>query len=68
MSLSPIPVLTAPTASGKSALALELAQEFRLEIVSADAFTVYRAWTSALPSPVRRSVPWCHTTCLMSWT
>ncbi len=39
---SSIPILTAPTAAGKSALALELAREYPLEIVSADAFTVYR--------------------------
>lgn len=39
---SSIQILTAPTAAGKSALALELAGEFPLEIVSADAFTVYR--------------------------
>jgi tRNA dimethylallyltransferase len=43
----PIPVLTAPTASGKTALALALAQESAaagrpVEIVAADAFTVYR--------------------------
>ena len=40
--LPTIPVLTAPTAAGKSALALELADGFPLEIVAADAFTVYR--------------------------
>ena len=39
-----IPVLTAPTACGKTALALELAglSGGRMEIVSADAFLVYR--------------------------
>ncbi len=37
-----LPILTAPTAAGKSALALKLAQTFPAEIVSADAFTVYR--------------------------
>ncbi|AZI41816.1 tRNA (adenosine(37)-N6)-dimethylallyltransferase MiaA [Deinococcus psychrotolerans] len=37
-----LPILTAPTAAGKTALALKLAQAFRLEIVAADAFTVYR--------------------------
>lgn len=42
MTLPPLPILTAPTAAGKSALALELARQFPLEIVSADAFTVYR--------------------------
>ncbi|MDL2345418.1 tRNA (adenosine(37)-N6)-dimethylallyltransferase MiaA [Deinococcus sp. MIMF12] len=38
----PIPVLTAPTAAGKSALALALAATRPVEIVAADAFTVYR--------------------------
>lgn len=35
-------VLTGPTASGKSGLALELAQRFDAEIVSADSMQVYR--------------------------
>ena len=38
----PVPILTAPTAAGKSALALEAALACGAEIVSADAFTVYR--------------------------
>lgn len=37
-----LPALTAPTAAGKTALALRLAQDFPLELVAADAFTVYR--------------------------
>lgn len=37
-----IPVLAAPTASGKSSVALELAQLFPIEIVSADAMLVYK--------------------------
>lgn len=37
-----IPVLAGLTASGKSALALELAQHFPLEIISADAMQVYQ--------------------------
>ncbi|WP_457637247.1 tRNA (adenosine(37)-N6)-dimethylallyltransferase MiaA [Oceanithermus sp.] len=37
-----VPVLTGPSASGKSVLALELAAEFDLEIISADATMVYR--------------------------
>lgn len=41
-SMRAIPVLTGPTASGKSALALKLAQEYPIEIVSADASLVYR--------------------------
>lgn len=38
----PIPILTAPTAAGKSALALAAARAAGAEIISADAFTVYR--------------------------
>ncbi len=57
---SKVPLLTAPTAAGKSALALALAQESGLEIVSADAFTVYRGLDigTAKPTPAERaSVP-----------
>ncbi|OLV17432.1 tRNA dimethylallyltransferase [Deinococcus marmoris] len=51
-----VPLLTAPTAAGKSALALELARESGLEIVSADAFTVYRGLDigTAKPTPAER--------------
>lgn len=55
-----IPVLTAPTAAGKSALALHLAGQFDLEIVCADAFTVYQGLDigTAKPTPSeRQSVP-----------
>lgn len=57
MTIVPLPVLTAPTAAGKSALALELAQEFGLEIVAADAFTVYRGLDigTAKPTPEDRA-------------
>lgn len=52
-----IPILTAPTASGKTALALALAQEFGLDIISADAFTVYRGLDigTAKPSAAERA-------------
>ncbi|MEO0481700.1 MAG: tRNA (adenosine(37)-N6)-dimethylallyltransferase MiaA [Planctomycetota bacterium] len=39
---APIPVLTGPTASGKSARALELAEREGFEIVSMDSMAVYR--------------------------
>lgn len=55
-----IPLLGAPTASGKSALALALAERAPLEIVSADAMQVYRGLDigTAKPSPEeRRRVP-----------
>ncbi|MBZ9751093.1 tRNA (adenosine(37)-N6)-dimethylallyltransferase MiaA [Deinococcus sp. HMF7604] len=37
-----LPMLTAPTAAGKSALALDLAEQAGAELVCADAFTVYQ--------------------------
>lgn len=59
-SILDVPILTAPTAAGKSVLALELAHHFPLEIVAADAFTVYRGLDigTAKPTPSeRQSVP-----------
>lgn len=53
-------MLGAPTASGKSAVALELARRFPLEIISADAMQVYRDMDigTAKPSAAERaSVP-----------
>ncbi|MBF0160451.1 MAG: tRNA (adenosine(37)-N6)-dimethylallyltransferase MiaA [Magnetococcales bacterium] len=46
-----------PTASGKSALALTLAQHFPLEIVNADAMQVYRGLDigTAKPTPVEQA-------------
>lgn len=57
VSRSPIPVLTAPTASGKTALSLRLALDYGLEIVAADAFTVYRGLDlgTAKPSAQERA-------------
>lgn len=57
MSAPVIPMLTAPTAAGKTALALRLAQEARLEIVAADALTVYRGLDigTAKPTPEERA-------------
>lgn len=52
-----VPVLGGPTASGKSALALGLAEQFGLEIVSADAMMIYRGLDvgTAKPSPDERA-------------
>lgn len=51
-----IPLLTAPTAAGKTALALQLAAQFPVEIVAADAFTVYRGLDlgTAKPTPAEQ--------------
>lgn len=50
-------VLVGPTASGKTALALRLAEEFGGEIVSCDAVAVYRGLDigSAKPTPAERA-------------
>jgi len=52
-----IVVLSGPTASGKSALALALAREFPLEIVNADSLQVYRHFDigTAKPTTAERS-------------
>ena len=57
---SAVPVLTAPTAGGKTALALRLARDYGLEVVAADAFTVYRGLDIGTAKPTREeraSVP-----------
>lgn len=56
-SMRTVPVLGGPTASGKTALALRLAGEHPLEIVSADASLVYRGLDIGTdkPSPQERA-------------
>jgi tRNA dimethylallyltransferase len=49
-----IPLLGAPTASGKSSAALELAERFPLEIVTADAMQVYRGMDIGTAKPDAR--------------
>jgi len=52
-----VAILTGPSASGKSALAIELARRWPLEIVSADATMVYRGLDIGTdkPSPAERA-------------
>jgi tRNA dimethylallyltransferase len=54
----PLVVIVGPTAVGKSALALELALKFGLEIINADSMQVYRGMDigSAKPSPAERNL------------
>lgn len=55
-----MPVIAGPTASGKSFVALSLAREHGLEIVSADAMQVYRGMDIGTAKPTsaeRREVP-----------
>ena len=40
--LDPVVIIAGPTASGKSALALEIAKQFEGEIINADSMQVYR--------------------------
>lgn len=53
-----VPVILGPTAAGKSALAMRLAAEFPLTIVSADSRQVYRGFDvgTAKPSPADRAL------------
>jgi tRNA dimethylallyltransferase len=55
---SPLIVLAGPTASGKTALAIRLAEEFQGEIVSCDSVAVYREMEigTAKPSPEERAL------------
>ena len=48
-----VPVLGGATASGKSALALALAERFGLEVISADAMMVYRGLDIGTAKPTR---------------
>ncbi len=52
-----LPVILGPTASGKTALAIRLAERFGGEIVSCDSVAVYRDFEigTAKPSPAERS-------------
>jgi len=54
----PLIALFGPTASGKTALALALAQRFRAEILSCDSVAVYRGmeFGTAKPSPAERAL------------
>ena len=57
---SPLLVICGPTASGKTALAVELARRFPIEVVSADSRQVYRGLdigTAKATAAERRQVP-----------
>jgi tRNA dimethylallyltransferase len=50
---APLIVITGPTGSGKTAMALELARGFPLEAISADSMQVYRHMDIATAKPTR---------------
>lgn len=49
---APVVIILGPTAAGKSALAVALAQRFAGEVVSADAFAVYRGMDIGTAKPL----------------
>ena len=53
MSAAPLVVIVGPTASGKTALSLELARAFDGEIVSCDSVAVYRDFEIGTAKPSR---------------
>lgn len=57
-SQGPLVVITGPTASGKSALALEIAQKYNGELICADSRTVYKGLDigTAKPTKVEQSL------------
>jgi tRNA dimethylallyltransferase len=57
---SPLVVVAGPTGSGKSALALRIAQQFDGEILNCDSLQLYRGFdaaTAKTPLPDRRGIP-----------
>ena len=57
--------LLGPTASGKTALALEIAERLDLPVISVDSRQLYGRWIWAPPSPRRSNRRGCRTIC---WT
>ena len=63
-------ILTGPTASGKSGLALALAQQLHVEIISMDSMAVYRGMDIGTAKPTiddRQQVPHHLIDCLDPW-
>lgn len=50
--MSPLVVVVGETASGKSALAMNIAQQFNGEIIGADSWTVYKGFTIGTAKPL----------------
>ena len=66
---APVLAVVGPTASGKSAVALQLAERLRGEIVSCDSVQVYRRFEigTAKPSPAERSRVPHHLLDVVNW-
>ena len=58
MAAPPLIVVVGPTASGKTALAIELAQKYNGEVICADSRTVYKGMDigTAKPTPTERAL------------
>jgi tRNA dimethylallyltransferase len=58
METKPLVVIVGPTASGKTALAIELAKQFEGEIICADSRTIYKGMDigTAKPTPEERAI------------
>ena len=56
MALQPLVILTGPTASGKSALALELCAQFNGEIVNVDSALIYRQLNIGTAKPSHKEL------------
>ncbi len=46
-----IPIITGPTASGKSKIALELSENYNVELISADAYQIYKYMNIGTATP-----------------
>ena len=46
-----IPIITGPTGVGKTAISLELYNSYNIEIISGDAFQVYRSMNIGTSKP-----------------
>jgi tRNA dimethylallyltransferase len=51
-----VPILTGPTASGKTAFALELSERYELEIINADSLLVYREFDIGTAKPAKEEL------------
>jgi tRNA dimethylallyltransferase len=53
-SIKPLIILTGPTASGKTSIILKLAENYPIEIISADSMQIYRGMDTATAKPTHK--------------